>query len=102
MPPSFFNLKFIMIDQYINDIKNFEPLDPELEAELIAKAQNGDRRAYERVINCNLRFVFQIAKSYQNCGLPLEDLIAEGNVGIVKAMDRFELEKGVKFISYAV
>lgn len=54
------------------------------------------------VLNSNLRFVFQVAKSYQGRGLPLEDLIAEGNMGLIKALDRFDMDKNVKFISYAV
>jgi len=66
------------------------------------KAKTGDEEAKRIILNSNLRFVFQVAKSYQGRGLPLEDLIAEGNVGLIKAFERFDLSKNVKFISYAV
>lgn len=68
----------------------------------MVKAKKGNKAAYDKVLNCNLRFVFQVAKSYQGKGLPLEDLIAEGNLGLVKAFDKFDLDRDVKFISYAV
>jgi RNA polymerase primary sigma factor len=91
-----------MIELYINDIKKYPPLKREEEERLIALAKAGDRASYEKVINSNLRFVFQIAKSYQDRGVDLEDLIAEGNTGLIKAFDRFDQTKGIKFISYAV
>lgn len=91
-----------MIEQYIHDIKKHEPLERQEERRLIKKAKEGDRAAYEKVLNSNLRFVFQVAKYYQNKGLPLEDLIAEGNAGMIKAFERFDLDQNVKFISYAV
>lgn len=77
-------------------------MDKEEERKLLVKAKNGNKAAYDKVLNCNLRFVFQVAKSYQGKGLPLEDLIAEGNLGLVKAFDKFDLDRDVKFISYAV
>jgi len=66
------------------------------------KAKEGNREAYELILNSNLRFVFQVAKSYQNKGLPLEELIAEGNMGLIKAYEKFDMSRNIKFISYAV
>ncbi len=91
-----------MITQYIDEIKKYPPLDREEENRLILLAKQGQKWASNKVINSNLRFVFQIAKSYQNRGLLLEDLIAEGNIGLLKALERFDPAREVKFISYAV
>lgn len=91
-----------MIEQYIKEIDKFEILDKDEERELLIKAKGGDKRAKDLVLNSNLRFVFQVAKSYQGRGLPLSDLIAEGNVGLMKAYERFDIERNLKFISYAV
>lgn len=77
-------------------------IEPEEEADLAERIQQGDKIALERLINGNLRFVVSVAKQYQNKGLPLEDLISEGNAGLIKAAQRFDHTKGFKFISYAV
>ena len=69
---------------------------------LINRAQKGDRQAAERLICCNLRFVVSVAKEYQNRGLPLTDLIGEGNIGLMRALETFDPHKGLKFITYAV
>lgn len=77
-------------------------LTPEEEKEIAFKARAGDKRARDRLIAANTRFVVSVAKQYQGQGLDLEDLIAEGNIGLVRAVDKFEPERGYKFISYAV
>jgi len=91
-----------MIEQYIKEIDKFEILNKEEERKILIKAKAGDPRARDLVLNSNLRFVFQVAKSYQGRGLPLSDLIAEGNLGLIKAYERFDLDRNLKFISYAV
>lgn len=92
-----------MLNQYIQDIKKYPPLaNKAQEKELIEKAQAGNMIARDKVLTSNLRFVFQVAKNYQNKGLPLDDLISEGNIGLIKALDRFDTTRDVKFISYAV
>lgn len=91
-----------MIEYYIKEIKKYEPISREDEISLIKKAQKGNSLARDKVLQANLRFVFQIAKSYQNKGLPLSDLISEGNMGLIKALEKFDLSHDVKFISYAV
>lgn len=90
------------VQQYLNDIEDTEPLEKEEEKKLIRKAQNGDDRAFDKVIRSNLRFVVKVAKSYVGQGLPMEDLISEGNYGLVKALRRFDLDKDVKLISYGI
>lgn len=91
-----------IVYSYYHDINKEAPLSSKEEVRLITKAQNGDEKAKNKVITSNLKFVITIAKKYQNQGLPLVDLINEGNIGLIKAIDRFEVEKGYKFISYAV
>jgi RNA polymerase primary sigma factor len=91
-----------MLDEYFKELDKFHPMEREKERETIAKALAGDRRAYDNIVSCNLKFVVSIAKSYQGQGLLLEDLISEGNLGLLKALDKFDLSKNVKFISYAV
>ena len=76
--------------------------DHDEEYDLAVRAQKGDEKARERLVSANLRFVVAVAKKYQGQGLPLEDLIDEGNIGLLIAMDKFEPEKGYHFISYAV
>ena len=90
------------IKWYLEYIRRFEPLTKENEAQLLLKAKEGSKSAYETIINCNLRFVVSVAKKYQNKGIPLEDLISEGNKGLVKAYHKFDTERNVKFITYAV
>lgn len=90
------------LSMYLKDIERIPLLDRNEEYELALKAKNGDSYARDRLANANLRFVVSIAKQYQNRGLPLIDLISEGNIGLLTAIDKFEPEKGYHFISYAV
>ena len=87
---------------YLDYIKKFEPMDKKTERKVMLKAKNGSNKAYETIINSNLRFVVSVAKKYQNRGIALDDLIAEGNKGLVKAYHKFDTERDVKFITYAV
>ena len=87
---------------YLKEINRIPMISHEEEYELALKAKQGDKRAREKLINSNLRFVVTVAKKYQGQGLPLEDLINEGNLGLLTAIDKFEPEKGYHFISYAV
>ncbi len=97
---SFFRDK--SIDKYLGEISNVPLLKPEEEVNLAIRIKQGDRRAFSKLIQANLRFVVSVAKDYQNQGLPFGDLINEGNVGLIKAAQRFDETKGFKFISYAV
>ena len=87
---------------YLKEINRIPMISHEEENELALKAKAGDKRAREKLINSNLRFVVTVAKKYQGQGLPLEDLINEGNLGLLTALEKFEPEKGYHFISYAV
>lgn len=91
-----------MITAYLKEIKKFDPLTREEELDLFTKAKNGDIAAKNKIINCNLRFVVQVAKDYQNQGLDLDELIQEGNLGLIRAYDKFDVNLGNKFITYAV
>ena len=90
------------LKKYLDEIKDTKTLSKEEEAELAQRIQNGDEKAKGELITANLKFVVYVAKNYQNRGLDLEDLINEGNIGLVKAAERFDGTKGYKFISYAV
>ncbi len=90
------------IEKYLNDIAKYEVLTPEQELELFKRFKTGDELAFSKIIRSNLRFVVSVAKQYQNLGLSLDDLINEGNIGLIKAARRFDETKGFKFISYAV
>ncbi len=92
----------LTIDKYFQDISRVRLLTAEEEVELTARIQDNDYDALERLTKANLRFVVSIAKQYQNQGLPLSDLINEGNLGLIKAAQRFDHTRGFKFISYAV
>lgn len=87
---------------YLKEIEKIPLLDRDEEYKLAVMAKKGDSYARNRLVESNLRFVVSIAKQYQNRGLPLSDLISEGNIGLLTAMDKFEPEKGYHFISYAV
>lgn len=87
---------------YFADAKRESLLTREEEIEITKRIKNGDIEARTKLINSNLRFVITIAKQYQNSGLSLEDLVSEGNIGLITAVDRFEVDKGYHFISYAV
>ena len=90
------------LDRYIREIGNFPLLTPEEEKELGRRIRSGDENAVQRLVECNLRFVVSYAKRYRGLGLSFLDLIHEGNVGLVEAARRFDPERNVKFISYAV
>lgn len=90
------------LEKYLLDIGQEKILSPEEEAELSRRIKTGDRQALEQLTRANLRFVVSVAKQYQNQGLSLSDLINEGNVGLMKAAERFDETRGFKFISYAV
>lgn len=90
------------LDKYLADIAREELVTPEEEVLLAQRIKAGDEIALERLVKANLRFVVSVAKQYQNQGLSLPDLINEGNVGLIKAAQRFDETKGFKFISYAV
>jgi len=90
------------LDWYLQEIGEVKLLSPEEEVELARRIKKGDQEALERLTKANLRFVVSVAKQYQNQGLPLCDLINEGNLGLIKAAKRFDETKGFKFISYAV
>ena len=91
-----------VLSTYLKAIDKIPLLTYEEEYELALKAKNGDKKARERLINSNLRFVVSVAKKFKGQGMPLEDLINEGNIGLMTAVDKFEPEKGYHFISYAV
>lgn len=88
--------------RYLNDIAGYPLLSAEEEVMLGRKIQGGDLAALQRLVNSNLRFVVSVAKKYEGQGLPLADLISEGNAGLVKAAERFDESRGFKFISFAV
>jgi RNA polymerase primary sigma factor len=90
------------LDKYLQEIGGVEMVTADEEVELAIRIRNGDEAALERLVNANLRFVVSVAKQYQNQGLPLGDLINEGNLGLIKAAQRFDETRGFKFISYAV
>ena len=102
-----------MANQYVNDfsttvktyydeLKKYKPITRAKEKELILKAKNGDLNAQNEILTANLRFVFNVASRYKGNGAAISDLISEGNMGLVKAIQKFNPEKDVKFISYAV
>jgi RNA polymerase primary sigma factor len=90
------------LTRYLRDIGQFPLLTPRQEIELAKKIKNGDAAARDRMINANLRLVVTIARDYANLGLPLLDLISEGNIGLTKAVERFEPTKGAKLSTYAM
>jgi len=90
------------LEKYLQEIGKVELIAPEEEAALAVRIKKGDRKALETLTKANLRFVVSVAKQYQNQGLTLPDLINEGNLGLIKAAQRFDETKGFKFISYAV
>ena len=90
------------IEKYLEEIGVFTPLPPAEEIELTCRVRKGEAFALDKLVKANLRFVISIANQYQGQGLPLEDLISEGNLGLMKAAQRFDETRGFKFISYAV
>ncbi len=98
----FFLNKNQSLENYLREIGNVQLLTPDQEIDFARRIKNNDQRALQKLVNANLRFVVSVAKSYQNYGLSLEDLINEGNLGLMKAAYRFDETRGFKFISYAV
>ncbi len=96
------NRETASLDMYLADIGRVELITAEEEVILAQKIRNGDQRALDKLVKANLRFVVSVSKQYQNQGLSLPDLINEGNLGLIKAAQRFDETRGFKFISYAV
>ncbi len=96
------NRESVSLDKYLQEIGHEEMISVEEEAELAIRIRKGDKKALEKLTKANLRFVVSVAKQYQNQGLSLLDLINEGNMGLIKAAEKFDETKGFKFISYAV
>ena len=96
------NRESASLDKYLQEIGREDLITVEEEVELAQRIRKGDRKALERLTKANLRFVVSVAKQYQNQGLSLPDLINEGNVGLIKAAEKFDETRGFKFISYAV
>lgn len=87
---------------YYKELKKCNPIAKSAELELIKKAKNNNVLAKNQLLTANLKFVFNVAKNYKGCGVSIEDLISEGNMGLIKAIDKFDVNRDVKFISYAV
>jgi RNA polymerase primary sigma factor len=96
------NRETASLDKYLQEIGRVDLISADEEVELARRIRNGDRAALERLTKANLRFVVSVSKQYQNQGLALPDLINEGNLGLIKAAERFDETRGFKFISYAV
>ena len=96
------NRESASLDKYLQEIGREDLITVEEEVELAQAIKRGDRRALEKLTRANLRFVVSVAKQYQNQGLSLPDLINEGNLGLIKAAEKFDETRGFKFISYAV
>ena len=96
------NRESLSLDKYLHDIGKIQLITDKEEVELAKRIKNGDKDALERLINANLRFVVSVAKQYQSQGLSLPDLINEGNLGLIKAAQKFDETRGFKFISYGV
>jgi len=90
------------LKKYLDEIGKYPVLSAEEEKKLALRAQEGDEKAIDKLIRSNLKFVVKIASEYQNRGLPLSDLISEGNLGLIKGIERFDVSRGNKLISYAV
>ncbi|MFW5761870.1 MAG: sigma-70 family RNA polymerase sigma factor [Cyclobacteriaceae bacterium] len=90
------------LEKYFNEVSKEDLLTPEQEVDLARRIKTGDKQALEKLVKANLRFVVSVAKQYQHSKVPLNDLINEGNIGLVKAAQKFDETKGFKFISYAV
>jgi RNA polymerase primary sigma factor len=100
--PSITNRETESFDKYLKDIYHKPLITPQREVELANLIKEGNKRAENELVEANLRFVVSIAKQYQNRGLEISDLVSEGNIGLIKAAQKFDSTKGIKFISYAV
>ena len=89
-------------ERYLDEIQHYTPLSREQEGDVARAARAGDASALDRLVRANLRFVVKVALEYSGRGVPLLELIAEGNVGLVEAAQRFDERRGCKFITYAV
>ena len=87
---------------FYKDVRKFDPFSGDKQIELAIKARNGDQKSQDDLVKSNQRFLIATAKEYQNLGIPLDDLVNEGNLGLIKAIFRYDETKGVKFLSYAV
>ena len=96
------NREITSLDKYLQEIGRLEMISPEEEVLLAQKIKQGDQAALDKLTKANLRFVVSVSKQYQNQGMSLPDLINEGNLGLIKAAQRFDETRGFKFISYAV
>jgi RNA polymerase primary sigma factor len=92
----------ISIRNYFKDLRKLDVISSDEQTELAIKAKQGDQRAMNKLVESNLRFVLSIAKDYSWSGIPLEELSSEGNIGLIKAVGKFDETRGIKFISYAV
>ena len=90
------------LEKYFQDVNKIDMINSDEEAELSKRINEGDQAALDKLVRANLRFVVSVAKQYQNKNLTLNDLINEGNIGLIKASARFDETRGFKFISYAV
>ncbi len=102
MSNSYVNDFSTTVKTYYDELKKYKPITRAKEKELILKAKNGDINAQNEILTANLRFVFNVANRYKGNGASISDLISEGNLGLIKAIQKFNPEKDVKFISYAV
>ncbi len=100
--PSITNRESEVLEKYLQEIGREEMITPEEEVALARRIKEGDHKALEKLTKANLRFVVSVAKKYQNYGISLADLINEGNLGLIKAAEKFDETRGFKFISYAV
>ena len=96
------NRESLSLDKYLNEVAKIKLITAEEEVDLARRIHNGDLDARNRLINANLKFVISVSKQYQNRGLSISDIINEGNLGLIKAAERFDETRGFKFISYAV
>lgn len=90
------------LDSYFEQIRKYKPLSKKEEYDLMTRIRAGDKTAFHKLINANLKFVVKIAKKYRKTGVNFADLISEGNMGLIKAVEKFDEKKNIKFISYAV
>ena len=102
MTNSYVNDFSTAVRTYYDELKRYKPITRSKERELLIKAKNGDLDAQNEILESNLRFVFNVANRYKGKGATISDLISEGNVGLIKAIQKFDINKNVKFISYAV